>query len=100
MDATLKIVCATLTMNTNEGAKHGDDDEHIHENAHQVILHFLEVLELYYQLLIRHSFVSSNTKLNSKDKTNPRKREREPSQSYKAQNFLSNGCQGWWKPNT
>jgi hypothetical protein len=35
-------------MNTNEGAKHGDEDEHIHENAHQVISHFLEGLELHY----------------------------------------------------
>jgi hypothetical protein len=33
-------------MNTIEGAKHGDKDEHIHENAHQVTLHFLEGLEL------------------------------------------------------
>lgn len=34
--ATLKTVQATFTMSTNEGAKHGDEDEHIHENAHQV----------------------------------------------------------------
>jgi hypothetical protein len=42
MDATLKTIQATLTMSTNEGAKHGDDDEHIHENAHQVIIHFFK----------------------------------------------------------
>jgi hypothetical protein len=33
-------------MSTNEGVKHGDEDEHIHENAHQAMIHFLKGLEL------------------------------------------------------
>ncbi len=75
MNATLKTIWATFTMSTNEGAKHGDEDEHIHENVHQVIIHFLEGLEFHRQLLIRHFFVSLNTKLSPKDKTNPRKKK-------------------------
>jgi hypothetical protein len=46
MDAISKTTWVAFAMNTNQGAKHGDEDEHIHENAHQVIIHFLEGLEL------------------------------------------------------
>jgi len=46
MDAISKTTWVAFVMNTDEGAKHGDEDEHIHENAHQVTIHFLEGLEL------------------------------------------------------
>lgn len=75
MDAISKTTWVAFAMNTNEGVKHVDENEHIHENAHQITNHFLEGLEFYCQLLIRHLFVSSNTKLSSKDKTNPREKE-------------------------
>jgi hypothetical protein len=46
MDAISKTARVAFAMSTNEGAKHGDEDEHIHENAHQVKIHFLEGLKL------------------------------------------------------
>jgi hypothetical protein len=64
-------------MSIDEGVKHGDEDEHIHESAHQITIHFKKGIGTLMPPLIRHLFVSSNTKLSSKDKTNPRERKRE-----------------------
>jgi hypothetical protein len=46
MDAISKTTWVAFAMSTYKGAKHGDEDEHIDENAHQVTIHCLEGLEL------------------------------------------------------